>query len=124
MEIDPSGPDAGALSATAANSYLLNLKSLTAGNATGDVFNFAETGGSWSILTATGGITGFDPLEWQINASGFTNNELGTWSLGLGNQNNDLVLTYTAAASAVPEPATATLGLLAVTGLMMRRRRA
>ena len=52
----------GALTLTgaAANSYALDMLSLTALNATGIVPNFTETNRQWTILTATGGITGFN----------------------------------------------------------------
>jgi len=105
-------------------SYGLNLLSLDAVDASGDVFNFAETTQSWTILTTTTGITGFDSLEWAIDASGFTNIELGTWSLDLGNSDQDLVLTYTAPSSAtIPEPTTLGLAALGLISLGMTRRR-
>jgi fibronectin-binding autotransporter adhesin len=98
--------------------YALDILSLTTGDVSGDVHNFAETDNVWTILTTTGGITNFDALEWDINALGFTNSEIGTWSLGLGNSNQDLILTYTA----VPEPGAALLGSLGFL-LILRRRR-
>jgi autotransporter-associated beta strand protein len=108
------------LTGNATNSYVLNVLSLTAANVTGDVQNFAETNNAWTILTTTSGITGFSADYWTISAAGFTNTELGTWSLSLANSNRDLVLTYTA----VPEPPM--LVLLAAAGVgfaVIRRRR-
>lgn len=65
------------------------------------------------------GITGFDISEWTINAANFTNAEGGVWSLAVGNEGNDLVLSYTA----IPEPAAAILGGLGLLALLRRRRR-
>jgi autotransporter-associated beta strand protein len=83
-------------------SYILNVLSLTAGNVSGNVPNFAETNNTWTILATTSGITGFNAANWTINTSGFTNPNTGTWGLSLANSNRDFVLTYTA----VPEPGT------------------
>ena len=106
--------------------YLLNVLSLDNLNAPGELINFAETSQSWTILSTTGGITGFDASNWQIDATGFTNDELGSFVLTTGGRNgNDLVLTYRPFSGVtVPEPTTAALGLLGLAGLMMRRRRA
>ena len=75
----------GALTLTgaAANSYALDVLSLTALNATGAVPNFSETNRQWTILTATGGITGFNAAYWNILTSGFTSSPTwtGTFSL-------------------------------------------
>ncbi|HEX5790057.1 MAG TPA: autotransporter-associated beta strand repeat-containing protein [Luteolibacter sp.] len=109
------------LSAIAANSYVLNILSLTNGNASGLVGasggnTFTETNNSWTILTATS-ITGFDAGEWSINAGGFTDVEGGTWSIS--QVGNSLQLNY----AAIPEPGVAMLGGLSLLGLFLRRRR-
>lgn len=112
----------GSLSLTGASSasYILDLFSLTAGNAVGTVPNFSEISRSWNILTTTAGITGFNPGYWMIDASGLSSNPAwqGSWSLALGNSGNDLVLSYTA----VPESRTAMLGGLGAVVLLRRRR--
>jgi autotransporter-associated beta strand protein len=108
------------LTGTTAGSYALNVLSLTASDVAGNVHNFAESNKAWTILTTSSGITGFNAAFWTINAGGFTNSELGTWSLSLANGGNDLVLTY----SAVPEPPM--MVLLAAAGIgfaVIRRRR-
>jgi autotransporter-associated beta strand protein len=102
-------------------SYLLNILSLTGGNVSGDVPNFLETSKSWTILTTTGGISGFDDAYWNLVTSGFSSSPTatGTWSLGLGNSGNDLVLTY----APIPEPRAALLAALGALSLLRRRRR-
>jgi autotransporter-associated beta strand protein len=108
---------AGSLALTGGSgSYILNLLSLTSANVAGDAPNFNEIDRSWNILATTGGITGFNASAWQINATGFTNNEAGLWSLA--SDGNNLVLSYTA----IPEPAAALLGGIG-TLLLLRRRR-
>ena len=109
------------LSATTANSYGLNVLSLTAGNVSGNVPNFAEVNTTWTILSAGGELTGFDAAEWTINASGFTTGTAYLGSFSLAQVGNDLQLTYT-----VPEPSTyALLGVsaLACGAWFIRRRR-
>lgn len=106
----------GALSLTGgAGSYILNVLSLTSGNVSGEAPNFSEINRSWNIITATGGITGFNAANWTINTSGFANPEQGTWSLV--QDGNNLQLVY------VPEPSTfLLLGLAGLVPLLRRRR--
>jgi len=103
----------GSLDLSSGTAYQLDLLSLDAGNASGQVPNFAETARSWTILTTTAGITGFDANLWTIDPSGFSSSPTatGTFSLATGNGGQDLLLTY----APVPEPAA--LGLLGVAGL-------
>lgn len=104
------------LSGTTANSYQLNLLSLN-GSIAGNVSNFAETSQSWTVLTATGGITGFDAAFWQIDATGFSNVYSGTWSLS--QSGNDLLLSY----APIPEPHVSLLAsAFGVLSLLRRRR--
>lgn len=97
------------------NSYQLNVISLTAGNLPGNVPNFSDTTTSWTILTATAGITGFAAADWIVNTGGFTSSPTATgiWSISLNDTvgTDSLVLTYT-----VPEPSTWLL--FAFTGLV------
>jgi autotransporter-associated beta strand protein len=98
-------------------SYILNVLSLTASNAAGNVPNFSEVNRSWTILTSTTGITGFNAANWSINTSGFIDPATGTWSLA--QSGNNLVLSY----NVIPEPNVAALiGGLGVL-LILRRRR-
>jgi fibronectin-binding autotransporter adhesin len=81
--------------------YLLDITSLTAGNIAGDVPNFSETNRSWTILTTTSGITGFDAANWTLSTANFTSNPAATGSWELKQQGNNVVLDYVIA---VPEP--------------------
>jgi autotransporter-associated beta strand protein len=103
----------GSLDLSSGTAYQLDLLSLDAGNASGQVPNFAETARSWTILTTTTGITGFSDSLWTIGTSGFSSSPTatGTFSLATGNGGQDLVLTY------VPVPEPAAVGLLGVAGL-------
>jgi hypothetical protein len=99
---------------------VLNVLSLTALNAAGEVPNFVETSRSWEILTATGEITGFNASFWTINTGGFLSDPewQGNWSLALNGTNDALILNYTA----IPEPSVALLGGLGALALLRRRR--
>jgi fibronectin-binding autotransporter adhesin len=101
--------------------YALSIFSLDALNAAGLVGAnggnlFAETSNSWTILTTTGGISGFDASNWALDTLGFQDSDTGTWSLA--STGNDLVLSYTV----IPEPSTALLAALGVLALLRRRR--
>ncbi|MDT8390352.1 MAG: autotransporter-associated beta strand repeat-containing protein [Lentisphaeria bacterium] len=107
------------LTGDTAGSYILDVLSLTASNATGDVPNFVEEDRSWDILTTTDGITGFNASYWSIDTGSFTSDPVwsGTWSLSA--TSNNLVLTY----AKIPEPSTAILAGLGLMGFCFRRRR-
>lgn len=70
---------------------LLNLVVTTTG-----LVNFTETSKSFTILNASGSITGFLPAQVNITAPGFPGD--GTWALV--QDGSSLVLNYTAAANA------------------------
>lgn len=111
------------LTATAESKFTLQLVSLTLANTAGFAANFNPAENySFTIASASGGITGFNSSYFAINASGFTNAlNGGTWSVAQNGQNVDLVFT------AIPEPSTyaALLGLaaLALAGWRRTRRR-
>lgn len=93
----------GALNLTGgAGSYVLDLQSVDAAGSFATVANFSpnEADRSWVILTATGGISGFDASQWEISLGTFLTDESIAGQFSLDVVNNDLVLTYT-----VPEPA-------------------
>jgi len=108
------------LSGASANSLILDITSLTAGNAPGTVPGFSEINRSWTIATATGGITGFSSSDWQIVTGNFLPaTYTGAFSLGLANANQDLVLSY----GAVPEPTGISLLVMGLLSLVIFRRR-
>ena len=108
---------AGALNLSGRN-YTLNVISLTAGNVPGDVPDFTEVDTSWIILTASGGISGFDDREWLVDTNSFS--ALGSIAgrFTISQSGNNLNLNYV-----VPEPSTYTLLLLAGAGWLLWRRR-
>lgn len=110
----------GGLTLNGSGNFQLDLHSLTAGNVAGDVPNFSEANTSWTILTTTTGIAGFDADNWTILDGSFTSSPAwaGLWSID--QVGNNLVLSY----AAVPEPGTwllAAIGLSVVS--ILRRRR-
>ena len=103
-----------------AGSYAVDLLSLTALNATGNVANFSETTRQWAILTASGGITNFDASDWAINDAGFSSSPTRTGTFSLSSDANNIYLNY----AVVPEPSGALLVTISALGLATRRRRA
>lgn len=65
-------------------------------------FDGCTTPASWTILTTTGGILGFNAMLATVNTAGFDNSAPGSFTLAV--VGNDLVLTYT-------PPAAGTLAL-------------
>jgi hypothetical protein len=112
---------AGSLDLLPTSSYTLNVISLTAGNVAGDVPNFTEVDTSWIILTASGGISGFDSGDWLVDTNSFS--ALGSIAgrFTISQSGNNLNLNYV-----VPEPSTyALLGVSALAwgAWFVRRRR-
>jgi autotransporter-associated beta strand protein len=103
-------------------SYVLDITSLTGGNVAGDVPNFSEINRTWTILSTTAGITGFDATHWTLSTGNFTSSPTAAGAWSLGQTGNDLVLSY----SAIPEPSTTALllGGLCVVAILLRRRKA
>ncbi|MFI5357792.1 MAG: PEPxxWA-CTERM sorting domain-containing protein, partial [Opitutales bacterium] len=78
---------------------------------------------SWTILTTTGSITGFDPTKFSLDTTGFDYGTLpgNLFTLSLDASSQNILLNY----SAVPEPSTwalLILGLGAI-GFAAHRRR-
>jgi len=112
------------LTGATVGSYILDLVSLAGlTNVAGNVADFSETTTSWTILTTSGGITGFNDGYWTIDTGGpnaFTSSPTwsGNWSLSLNNTNDSIILTYTP----IPEPRAALLGGIGMLLLLRRRR--
>ena len=99
--------------------YQLDITSLTGLNANGNVGNFSEVNRSWTILTTTTGISGFNAANWTLLTTNFTSSPAYTGTFSLAQVSNDLVLSY-----AVPEPSTwALLAASLTTVIVLRRRR-
>jgi autotransporter-associated beta strand protein len=110
------------LTATAGSPFNVTLSSLLANNSAGDVINFnSAQNSSYTFITATGGIVGFDASAFAINSTAFSNpTDGGAWSIA--QSGNNLNLNFTA--SAIPEPSTyAALAGLAALGLAFYRNR-
>jgi hypothetical protein len=114
----------GGLTLSPSGSYQLDLLSLTAGNISGTIPNYVDQDRTWTIVSTTAGITGFDASKWNIVTTGFTG-VTGTSgrTFSVQQTGNSIELVY-----AVPEPATlglaAAVGLLAAAGVARRRARA
>jgi hypothetical protein len=75
----------------------------TAGPLTG--FNPAANY-SWTILTASSAISGFDPAHFFLNTSGFAPYNPYGGSFSLTASGNNLNLLYTGSGTPIPEPST------------------
>lgn len=112
------------LTATSSSPFTINLASLTLANAAGTVDDFDPTADySFTFLTTTTGITGFDASAFAFETTDFQNPFSGVWSIA--QSGNDLTLNY--AGSAIPEPSTYAVlfgaGALAFAALRRRKRR-
>jgi autotransporter-associated beta strand protein len=106
------------IGATAGNKFVIDINGLLHGtHGLGEVTNWtAGASRSFTILTADGGISGFDAGKFTLDTTDFvSNNSLGSGSFSLIQSGNSIMLTY------VPEPGT--LGLLALGALALLGRR-
>jgi len=114
------------LSSLTAAGFDINLWSLssTGPDVNGNAANFSNTTSySWTLLSTTAWITGFDASDFAIhtgafNGAGGFSNAPGDGVFSLAQSGNDLVLNFTV----VPEPSTALIGGLAALTLLRRRR--
>jgi hypothetical protein len=116
------------LSVLTAGGFGINLWSLSSigPDVSGNAANFNSLlDQSWTLLTTTGGITGFDSSNFTISVGanngtgGFTNALDPEHGFQIAKDGNNLVLTY----AAVPEPNAAMLiGGFGVIALLRRRR--
>ena len=113
------------LSSLTAGGFTIDINSLTSGNIAGDAVGFdtwtkgspGDVDYSFTIATASSGITGFDADNFTLDSSGFSNAPSWDWQIVLSG--SDLVLE----AYAVPEPSSAALLGLGGLALMLRRKR-
>lgn len=114
------------LSGLTSGGFGINLWSLASigPDVDGTALNFNNAiNQSWTILTTTGGIIGFEAADFVVNVganngTGGFQNSLGGGTFILTATSNDLVLSFTA----VPEPSAVLLGGLGMLALLRRRR--
>lgn len=88
------------INATAGSKFVIKVVSLNLSDAAGLTSNFDDTATYvWTIASASGGITGFNPAAFTIDTSAFQN-PLGAGSFFLSQSGNNLNLVFTAAALA------------------------
>lgn len=107
---------------TAASRFTIEVDSLLADHSPGALANWdPAVARSWTLVTTTAGVSGFDPARFTLDLSGFAAfNSLAGGSFELAVSGNDLVLNFVP----VPEPASAAaLVLSAAAAVMLLRRR-
>ncbi len=100
-----------AFSATEADPFLLTLAKA------GDLFGFDPSQDHDFVIATAGSISGFSADAFTIDAAGIPESLPGLWSVA--QDDNSLVLSYTAA---IPEPSSAAFGALGLLTLLRRRR--
>ena len=110
------------ISATSGSQFIIDVISLlTADDTAGLASNFNSASNyTFAIATASGGISGYNAAAFSINTSGFQNTFTGTW--GTSVTGNSLNITYTAA-TAIPEPSSASMFVLGLAAALAKRRR-
>jgi hypothetical protein len=107
------------ISATAANPFVIDLQTLNLEQNADLAANFnPQQNYSWDFVTADGGITGFDPTVFTVNASNFLNDFQGG-SFSVVHSGNSLAISF----SAVPEPSSLLMVACGLGLLLPRRRR-
>ena len=82
------------------NQFNINLATLNSNGVAGSAANFNPSNNySWTLLTASNGITGFSSNDFLISTKGFANTNGGTF--GVSTNGQELDLTYTAPTSSV-----------------------
>ena len=103
------------ITATAENKFVIHLDSLNV-LTSWNPYNYY----TFTLATASGGITGFDPSEFLIDTSAFANlNSLATGAFWVSVDGNNLDLHF----SALPEPTTFGFGFALLSVAFGRRRR-
>ena len=118
-----SGMLALAAGTTTGNQITISLASLNSNGNAGQASNFDPTRNyAFVLVTANGGITGYNPAEFTVNTASFQNGTNGG-SFSVVENGNQLLLDY----NAVPEPSAWTLLSIGAAGLgvaALRRRAA
>jgi autotransporter-associated beta strand protein len=79
------------IAATSGSKFTIDITSL-AGSAPGNAANYASNVEyTWTILTTTDGISGFDPAAFNVTTTNFSNS-LGNASFSIAQDGNDLVI--------------------------------
>ncbi|MFA6288903.1 MAG: autotransporter-associated beta strand repeat-containing protein [Opitutaceae bacterium] len=101
--------------------FNVNVIGLTAGDVSGSVLNWTDADASWKIASFTSVVGTFASNLFNVDTSGFTNNNTATGTFTITNIGGDLYLNYV---TAIPEPSTyaAIFGALALAGVVWRRR--
>ncbi len=107
------------LTATSASRFVIDARSLTTGGLSGNVADFNPLGlYSWTLVTTSGGITGFNANEFSFDLTNFTNAHPGTFSVS--QVGNNLLVNYV---QITPEPSRALLFMGGLAAILLRRRR-
>lgn len=106
-----------AITATSGNPYVIQASTL-AGSIAGAMSNFdPQSLYDWTLITASGGITGFSAADFTFDFGSFSNSHPGAFSVLMSG--NSLVVHY----EAVPEPSRALLLMGGLVSIFWRRRR-
>ena len=109
---------------TSTSSTALNLTRVTLGFCSDDVQDWsAFDGKSITLVDAAKAITVGEGSMGEVAIKGADGATVATATLGLGNENKSLVMSNIKGTAPIPEPTTGTLGLLALAGLCIRRRK-
>jgi hypothetical protein len=119
--------------ATSTSKFIIDIVSLLRDLTPGNADNFwAKWDNSINIATAAGGVTGFDASAFDFDLSGFSNSRdyaawqthsnyaPGKFSVGLSQDGKSVLLNY---ARAIPEPSSASLVMVGLGILALRRRK-